>query len=51
MDELSRPGSEDFMKSPTDAVSVIARMIRKDPRARYQTMAEVCEDLAILQDE
>ena len=51
MSELSTPGSEDFMKSPDDAAAVIRRMMEQDPRRRYQSMGEVCEDLAILQDE
>jgi protein kinase-like protein/nuclease-like protein len=49
--ELSTPGSEDFMESPEDAIGVIERMMRQDPAARYQSVAEVIEDLAILKDE
>jgi len=48
--ELSTPGSEDFMDSPRDAADVICRMCRLDPAARYATMDEVLEDLAILAD-
>lgn len=48
--ELSTPGSEDFMESPHDAVGIIERMTRRDPRARYKTMDEVMEDLAIIGD-
>lgn len=48
--ELSTPGSEDFMASPHDAVEIIARMTNKDPKARYQTMDELIDDLAIVDD-
>jgi len=48
--ELSTPGSEDFMDSPRDAADVICRMCRLDPAARYASMDEVLEDLAILAD-
>ncbi len=51
MHELSSPDSEDFMQSPEDAASVIRRMTRQDPNARYQSMEEVFEDLSILRDE
>ncbi|MEM7203112.1 MAG: protein kinase [Planctomycetota bacterium] len=51
MSELADPGSQDFMKSPRDAIAVIRRMTNRDPRRRYQRMAEVAEDLAILEDE
>jgi serine/threonine-protein kinase len=46
--ELTRPGSEDFMSSPEDAVGVITRMCRLDPAQRYADMDGVLEDLAIL---
>ncbi len=46
--ELSTPGSEDFMASPQDAADVIARMCQQDPAARYATLAEVLEDLSLL---
>jgi tRNA A-37 threonylcarbamoyl transferase component Bud32 len=46
--ELSTPGSEDFMASPKDAVDVIARMCRRDPAQRYESVDGVIEDLAIL---
>lgn len=49
--ELSTPGSEDFMKSPEDAAGVIERMTRQDPAERYETIAEIIEDLSILRDE
>ncbi|MCW8141518.1 MAG: protein kinase [Planctomycetota bacterium] len=48
--ELSTPGSEDFMESPHDAVEIIARMTRRDPKARYQSVDEVMEDLTIIGD-
>jgi serine/threonine protein kinase len=48
--ELSTPGSEDFMPSPHDAVEIIARMTQKDPKARYQTMDEVIDDLSLVGD-
>lgn len=51
LSELSTPGSEDFMGSPQDALAVIEKMLRRDPAQRYQTVAEVIEDLAILEDE
>jgi len=46
--ELGSPQSEDFMDSPGDAADVIVRMCRQDPAARYPSMDEVLEDLAIL---
>lgn len=51
MSELSTPGSEDFMGSPEDAVGVIERMTKQDPEARYQSIDEIIDDLAILKDE
>lgn len=48
--ELSTPGSEDFMSSPKDAADVIAKMCARDPKARYQKLDEVLEDLAIIGD-
>ena len=46
--ELTRPGSEDFMDSPEDAVGVITRMCRLDPEERYADLDGVLEDLSIL---
>jgi len=51
LSELSTPGSEDFMAAPEDAAAVIERMCHQDPAQRYQTVAEVIEDLLILRDE
>lgn len=51
LSELSSPGSEDFMRSPEDAVGVIERMTRQDPKERYQRVEEVIEDLAIIRDD
>lgn len=51
LSELSTPGSEDFMGSPEDAVAVIERMTRQDPKARYQRVEEIVEDLAIIRDD
>jgi serine/threonine protein kinase len=51
MSELSTPGSEDFMASPEDAVAVIERMIKRDPKDRYENVDEIIEDLSILKDE
>jgi hypothetical protein len=50
LSELGTPGSEDFMESPEDAVGVIERMTQQDPAARYQSVDEIIEDLAILAD-
>jgi serine/threonine protein kinase len=49
MKELSTPGSEDFMESPQDAVGIIEKMTRRDPKQRYRTMNEVIEDLSIVE--
>ncbi|MGE0707756.1 MAG: protein kinase [Planctomycetota bacterium] len=51
LSELSTPGSEDFMASPEDAVAVIERMIKRDPKERYASVDEVIEDLSILKDD
>ncbi len=48
--ELSTPGSEDFMAHPEDAAGVIEKMTRRDPAARYGSMDEIIEDLAIIGD-
>lgn len=48
LSELSTSGSEDFMGSPKDAADVIARMCRRDPAERYESVDGVIEDLAIL---
>lgn len=48
--ELGTPGSEDFMKAPQDAAGVITKMTHRDPKARYQKMDEVLEDLSIIGD-
>lgn len=39
------------MGSPEDAVAVIERMTRQDPKARYQRVEEIVEDLAIIRDD
>ena len=48
LEALGTPGSESFMESPQDAADVITRMCRRDPDARYRTLDELLEDLAIL---
>lgn len=48
--ELSTPGSEDFMKHPTDAAETIARMCSFDPASRHSSMDAVLEDLELIGD-
>lgn len=46
---LCPPRRNSFMGSPDEAVAVIERMMRRNPKDRQQNMSEVIEDLSILQ--
>jgi hypothetical protein len=45
---IKAAGPSDFDRSPEDVASVIARMCHADPKARYQQMQGVKDDLAII---
>lgn len=48
-DNLSRADSSDFMEDPLGATEVIERMCAPERAARYQTLEEVLNDLAIVE--
>ena len=48
-DELNRADSPNFMRDPADVAEVIGRICARERSERYASLADVLEDLAIIE--